>query len=115
MSRDKWEPMSEIGPYLGAGVYVWLLYDLPAGAQPVLGAHRKGMFWGKETEGWWGVERIGDFGRPANGMWIEGWIKGWKRYCDYSPAQGIEARSAMAVGHGPKDESPVAESDAPNG
>ena len=35
------------------------------------------------------------------------------RIHDALAAQGIEAGTAMTEGHGPKDESPVAESDAP--
>ena len=89
MSRDAWEPMSEATVYLEAGIYVWLLYDLPSGPRAVLGCHRKGVFWGRETFGWWGPEKIGDFGRPTHGMWVDGWIKGFKRYCDHKEGQPI--------------------------
>lgn len=87
MSRDTWEPMSEVTPYLNSGIYVWLLYSFPSGERPVLGCHRKGRFFGREVDGWWGTEKIGTFGRPSHGMWIDGWIKGWKRYCDHTPEE----------------------------
>ncbi len=53
------------------GMAVFLLYDFPSGARPVEGIYRNGRFWGRDVDGWWALE-------PNPGMWIDGWIKGWK-------------------------------------
>ncbi len=75
--------MSEVTPYLNTGIYVWLLYSFPSGERAVVGCHRDSG--PGRPPGWHAPEEIDVFGRPHHGMWIEAWIKGWKRYCDYNP------------------------------
>lgn len=64
------------------GVMVWLLYAFPDGDKEVQGVFRSGRFWGREVKGWWSgyapqPRRYGfDVNNP--GMWVDGWIKGWR-------------------------------------
>lgn len=55
------------------GIMLDLLYDFPAGSKWVHGIYREGVFWGRQVEGWWS----GPAGEKG-GMWIDGWIKGWR-------------------------------------
>ena len=90
---DGWQPLSESTPYHHSS-YVWLLLS---NGRVVPGLYRKGMFWGKEVEGWWTPEHIGYFGRPSHSMWIDGMIVGWKRYCDLpAPDTAREVESLQA-------------------
>ena len=84
-----WRPLSEVEPY--HGYYVWLLCSFPTGDKPVLGIYRKGVFFGKEVEGWWSREKIAENGRPTHGMWIEDWLKGWAPYSALNEEDAIDA------------------------
>jgi hypothetical protein len=79
---DGWHPLCDFDPKTFEEHYVWLLYDFPGpkGLTAVEGMYRSGRFWGRTVTGWWGPERIMENGRPTNGMWVDGWIKGWRSH-----------------------------------
>lgn len=56
------------------------------------------------------VEYLASASRVVNGG---SRLEIWRKLIPYDPTQGMETRSAKTEGLGPKDDSPVAESDAP--